>query len=113
MLYFIFLAIAIIPCVIYAIVVMMEIPGLADERLGVLEELPEDIGEWKIDTDSPQARAAETEGQSCETRLWLVSGGDFLGREKILRQVRYLDKESGEVVRVEKDVRVKRKRVKK
>ena len=113
MLYFVFLGIAILICVIYAVVVMAYIPGLADERLGVLEELPEDVGEWKIDTNSAQARSAQAEGLVCETRLWRDGGSDFLGREKILRQVRYLDPETREVVRAEKDVRIKRKRVKK
>ena len=113
MLYFVFLGIALLFCVIYAVVVMVYVPGLADERLGELEELPEDVGEWNIDTNSAQAHSARAEGLICETRLWIEGGGDFLGREKILRQVRYLDPETKEVVLAEKDVRIRRKRVKK
>ncbi len=112
MLFAILLGMALIPCVIYAVVAMLEVPGMADERLGVLEDLPSDVGEWVADTDSAQARAAAEKGLACETRLWIDPEGDFFKREKILRQVRYLDPESGDVVRSEPDVRVKRRRIK-
>ena len=112
MLFAILLGMALIPCVIYAVVAMLEVPGMADERLGVLEDLPQDVGEWIVDTESAQAIAAAKEGLTCETRLWIDPEGDFLKREKIMRQVRYLDPDTGDVVRSEKDVRVKRRRVK-
>lgn len=113
MIYFVFLGIAFLLCVCYALVVLAYVPGLADERLGVLEELPEDADQWKIDTESTQAQAAHANGLICETRLWIDGHGDFLCREKILRQVRYLDPDTHEVVRSEKDVRIWRRRVKK
>jgi hypothetical protein len=44
--YFAFIFIAIGVVVIYGIVVMLEVPGLAKERLGELEPLPSDLNEW-------------------------------------------------------------------
>ncbi|MCZ6835123.1 MAG: hypothetical protein O7G85_05050 [Planctomycetota bacterium] len=113
MLYALLLCVALVPCVIYAVVVLMEVPGMADERLGVLEELPDDVGEWKLDTESEQARAAIDDGLICETRLWITTSIMQFNREKIYRQVRYLDPRTLDVVRSEKDIRIKRKRVKK
>lgn len=108
--FLLFLAIAIIPCVIYAVIVLLEVPGMAEERLGVLEDLPEDAGEWKADTASEAARAAADDGLIRETRLWIDTSG-ALGREKIYRQARYRDRDTGDVVRAEKDVRIRRRRV--
>ena len=112
MLYLLFLGIALVPCVIYAVVVILEVPGMADERLGTLEALPDDVGEWKIDSDSEATRSAAAEGLVRETRLW-INPNDLFGRKKIYRQVRYLDRETLDLVRTEKDVRIRRKRVKK
>ncbi len=112
MLYLLFLFIALVPCVIYVVVAMLEVPGMADERLGTLEELPDDVGEWKTDTESDEARSATAEGLVRETRLW-INPHDLFGRKKIYRQTRYLDRKTLDVVRTEKDVRIRRKRVKK
>ncbi len=112
MLYLLFLGIALVPCVIYAVVVMLEVPGMADERLGTLEALPDDVGEWSVDTDSEPAQAAAAQGLVRETRLW-INPNDLFGRKKIYRQVRYLDRETLDLVRTEKDLRIRRKRVKK
>lgn len=87
--------------------------GLADKRRGMLKMPPDDAGEWKVDTDSEQVRAARRLSLICETRLSIDTCKDLLNREMIFRQVRYLDQKTGEVVRAEKDVRIKRRRVKK
>ena len=112
MLYLLLVLIALVPCVIYAIVVMLEVPGMADERFGVLEALPEDIGEWKPEPDEDAIPDAATEGLIRETRLW-INPNDLFGRKKMYRQVRYLDPETQEVLHTEKDVRIRRKRIKK
>ena len=109
MIYVFFATIFLVPVVIYVIVAMMEVPGMADERLGVLEDIPDDVNEWKVDLDSPQAIKAKDDGLICETRLWIDTS---FNRKRIFRQVRYLDTESMDVVRFDKDIRVRRKRVK-
>lgn len=112
MYYLIFLFIAIVPCVIYVWVIWMEVPGFADERLGVLEDLPDNIGKWTRDEESEKAKAAEQEGLIYETRLWIYGNNPFTNQPKIYRQFRYLDSETEEFVRADKDKRYKRKRVK-
>lgn len=93
----------------YVIITLLMIPGLAEERLGKLEDLPADAGQWSVDEQSPQATEAANEGLQRETRYWIDQ--DMLGRERILLQVRYIASD-GRVIRTEPDVRVRRRRVK-
>lgn len=107
-----FIAFFAITGLLYVIITLMTVPGLAEERLGVLEELPERPGEWREDDASPEGRAARACGQQRQWRLWIDPEGGWLGRERILRQVRYLDAQTGELLRTEPDQRVRRRRVK-
>lgn len=96
---------------IYVIVSLMVIPGMAEERLGRFRrsgELPNDADHWRDDADSPAGRAARGEGLRRQTRLWIDADRDWLGRERILRQVRYVD-EQEQVIRTEPDRRIKRR----
>lgn len=104
--------------IIYVIGTLAFIPGLADERLGRLEEFPEEAGEWVDDpgdartgTDdaTPSSQPRASTGLRRQSRLWIDPAPDWLGRERIFRQVRYLDSE-GIVVRVGPEVRVRRRR---
>lgn len=94
----------------YVIVTLAIIPGVAEERLGRLEKLPESIGEWEDDASSPEAQAAREEGLRRQSRLWIDADRDWLGRKRVLRQVRYIDA-SDRVIRTELDRRVRRRRV--
>ncbi len=96
--------------VFYAILTLLIIPGLAEERLGKLEALPDTIGAWCDDETSPDGVAARQEGLRRQTRLWVDHEFDWLGRERILRQVRYLDR-AGRVVKTEREKRIRRRRI--
>jgi hypothetical protein len=98
--------------VIYLTVVFRAVPGAIDERLGKLEELPSNLGEWSTDRDSETAKQAAAEGLVRETRILLESGKGLLGGEKIVEQARYRDGPGGRIVRVEPERRWNRRRTK-
>lgn len=99
-----FIAFFVLVGVVYIVLTLLVIPGLAEERLGKLEPLPADAEQWKTDPDG------ETPGVQRETRLWIDR--DMLGRQRITRQIRYVDEHTGEVVATEPDQRVRRRRIK-
>ena len=96
--------------VAYVIITLLFIPGLAEERLGRLEDLPEDAGRWRVDEQSPEAQQAAMDDLQREMRYWIDR--DWLGRERIMLQCRYVAPSTGEVVRTDRDVRVRRRRIK-
>jgi hypothetical protein len=104
------IAVALIIAVLYFFVFFSEVPDVARERFGQLEALPDELGKWRLDEKSAEARAARAEGLARELRVCQDTGGGF-GANKLLRQVRYRSIESGEIVRVEPDEVVKRRRV--
>jgi len=105
-----FVAFFILVGLAYVIITLMVIPGLAEERLGSLEELPEDAEQWRVDEHSPEAAEARLRNLQRETRLWIDH--DMLGRERITRQFRYVDPQTGEVVGSDPDQRITRRRIK-
>jgi hypothetical protein len=104
-LYVFLLVIAALAIAVYLLLVFNNVPGAVEERLGTLEPLPEDIGVWRADAESSAGRAAHAEGLVREVRTFLDDG-------KLVRQVRYKSLANGDIVRVEKDERIKRRRVK-
>jgi hypothetical protein len=99
-------AVAIIGGLIYVLVIYREVPGALEQRLGVLEALPEDVGKWKIDEESEEGKAALQQGQKREVRIFHDRSSD-----RLLRQVRYRNRATNEVTRVEPDELIKRKRI--
>ncbi len=99
---------AVIGGLFYLLVVQREVPGLVEQRFGVLEALPEDINEWRIDDESEDGKAATAQGLKREVRLFHDAHAG-----KLLRQVRYRNRATNAVVRVEPDEVVKRKRIRK
>lgn len=88
----------------YVALFMTHVPGAMEERFGKLEPLPEDLGKW-VREETPTE-----EGLIAERRhLYRESTG--LGGDKLLLQVRYRDPTSNEIVRVEPERVIKRKRV--
>ncbi|MES1186552.1 MAG: hypothetical protein ABUL60_22255 [Myxococcales bacterium] len=85
-------------------------PGLKEERFGVLEPLPPNLGKWEHDVESEAGRAASADGKKLEVRLLFEEGG-LLGSGKLLRQSRLRDAQSNEIITVLADEIVKRKRV--
>lgn len=85
-------------------------PGLKEERFGVLEPLPPNLGRWEVDTDSDAGRAAATEGKKREVRLLFEEGG-LIGSGKLTRQARLRDAATNEILQILPDEAVKRRRI--
>jgi hypothetical protein len=106
MFYFFLVLVGIIGIGVYVLFIFNLVPGAQEERLGVLEPLPEDVGRWHADADSDASKAATREGLVREVRHYFY---EATGR--LVLQVRYKHAETGEIVRVEPDRAVKRKRI--
>ena len=99
---------ALIGIAIYLFLVVNLVPGAAEERVGVLEPLPPDVGTWKQDTESDAGRAAAANGRTREVRYYF-----YETRSLLVRQVRYRNPTTGEILRAESDEVVRRRRVRK
>jgi len=86
-------------------------PGLREERFGVLEPLPPNLGKWQTDTESDAGRAAAAAGKKREVRLLFEAGG-LIGSGKLSRQTRLRDATSNEILEVLPEEEVPRKRIK-
>jgi hypothetical protein len=105
-------AVAFIGGLLYVLVIHREVPGAVEQRFGVLEALPEDVGKWKIDEDSEEGKEAAAKGLKREVRIFHdQSASGMLSSGKLIRQVRYRNRATNAVVRVDPDEPVKRKRV--
>jgi hypothetical protein len=93
---------------LYVLFVLNLVPGAKEERLGVLEPLPSDTGTWKAETESEEARAAEQEGLVREVRHYFYEADG-----RLVLQVRYKQRDTAEVVRVDAERSVKRRRIRK
>ena len=91
---------------IYLLFIFNLVPGAAEERLGVLEPLPPDVGVWKKDESSDAARAAGAEGLVREIRHYF-----YESEGKLVAQARYRSADTGEIVRVDPETAVRRKRL--
>jgi hypothetical protein len=85
-------------------------PGLKEERFGVLEPLPPDLGKWQLDPDSEAGKAASADGKKLEVRYLFEEGG-LLSAGKLLRQSRLRDGATNDIVTVLPDEPIKRRRV--
>ena len=85
-------------------------PGLKEERFGVLEPLPEKLGQWQDDIESEAGRAAAAAGQKREVRLLFEEGGLF-SSGRLLRQARLRDASTNKILSVLPDEVVKRRRI--
>jgi len=105
--YFFLLLVAAIGGVIYFWFMLQSVPGMSEERLGTLEPLPPDVGVWKRDEDSPEARSAKDRGLVREVRFYYDESN-----HRLYRQARYRSLETDDIVETEADQLVKRRRVK-
>src|SRR5262245_60606169 len=106
------LGLAFIGGVIYLFLVQGNVPGLVEQRFGVLEALPDDVGKWESDDQSDEGKAAASRGLRREERLFHDPNARGFGAGgKLVRQVRYRNRATDEIVKVEPDEVVKRKRV--
>lgn len=94
--------------VAYLSIMFNAVPGAIDERLGVLEALPENLGQW-FDDSSPEAQALLSQGKRKEVRYLLEPGGLFRG-QVVVKQTRIRDTASNEIVEVLPETRTRRRR---
>ena len=113
MFYVFLLIVAAAGVAIYLLFILREVPGAAEERLGMLEALPPDIGQWKKDQDSAEGKAALDRGELREVRFFYDRGSGGFGSGKLLKQVRYRSVASNDILRAEPDQQIKRRRVRK
>lgn len=109
MFYLFLLGVAALGGVIYLLLVMGLVPGLKEARFGVLEPLPPGLGEWQKDAETDQASAGAVRREKREVRYLFEEGG-LIGSGKLLRQVRFRDALTDQIVRVAPDEVVKRQR---
>lgn len=110
--FFLFLlVVAALGIAVYLVFIFNLVPGAAEERLGVLEPLPKDIGQWHIDPDSALGKAALERNQQREERLFFEEGKGVFAQGRLVRQVRFRSLSSQEIVEVLPDEPVKRKRI--
>ena len=76
--------IAIVGGLLYMLVIQREVPGVVEQRFGVLEALPPDVGKWKVDADSEEARMALRQGLRREVRVFYD-----VQKGTLTRQTRY------------------------
>ncbi|MEO7032310.1 MAG: hypothetical protein ABI548_00650 [Polyangiaceae bacterium] len=106
MFYVFLLIVAALGVAVYLVFIFKLVPGAAEERLGVLEPLPDDIGQWHADEESEQGKAALVRERKREERLFFEEG-----RGRLVRQVRYRNLSDNAIAEVEPDQPVKRKRI--
>ena len=110
--FFVFLLIvAALGIAVYLVFIFKLVPGAAEERLGVLEPLPDDLGKWHVDEASELGRAALERNRKREERLFFEEGKGLLAQGRLVRQVRYRNLSSNAIEEVEPDKPVKRKRI--
>jgi hypothetical protein len=100
--------IAVVGVVMYTLLIQRAVPGVAEQRFGVLEPLPDDVGKWVSDTESEQGAVAVKQGLRREVRMW----HDPNKPETLTKQVRYKNPATGAIVRVDPEETVKRRRIK-
>ena len=111
MFYLFLLVVAALGVCVYLVFIFKLVPGAAEERLGVLEPLPADIGQWQVDEASPEGQRARELGRKREVRLFFEEGRGLFAQGRLVRQVRYRNAESNAIEEVEPDQLLKRKRI--
>ena len=106
MFYFFLVLVGIAGVGIYVLFIFNLVPGAQEERLGVLEPLPADVGRWHADDTSEAGRQAGRDGLVREERHYF-----YEATGKLVLQVRYKQSDTGDIVRVEPERAVKRNRI--
>ena len=111
MFYVFLLIVAALGIGVYLVFIFKLVPGAAEERLGVLEPLPADIGQWHVDAESEEGKAALARNRKREQRLFFEEGKGLMAQGRLVRQVRYRNAETNSIEEVDPDEPVKRKRI--
>jgi hypothetical protein len=102
---------ALVGVAVYLIFIFKLVPGAAEERLGVLEPLPDDLGVWQVDEVSALGKAAFSRHRKREQRLYFEEGKGLFAQGRLVRQVRYRNLSTNAIEEIEPDQPVKRKRI--
>jgi hypothetical protein len=94
--------VAAIGAISYVLMFFSHVPGAKDERLGVLEDLPADLGTW-IEEETDEA------GLIKEKR-YLLADSSGVDLSRLVIQVRYKNPDTSEIVRVLPEQSYRRKR---
>jgi hypothetical protein len=103
--------VALVGVAVYLVFIFKLVPGAAEERLGVLEPLPDDLGVWHVDEGSTLGQAAFSRHRKREQRLYFEAGKGLFSQGRLVRQVRYRNLSTNVIEEVEPDQPVKRKRI--
>jgi len=112
MAFLLMIGIALLGGVIYAFIAMASVPGVKQERLGELEGLPKDVGKWRVDSSSSEAKRAQAEGLIREVRHFYHEPRGFGGAGRLVLQVRYRYAVSRKIAHIEPERIVERRRIK-
>jgi hypothetical protein len=113
MFYLFLLVVGVLAIGVYVLFIFSQVPGAKEERLGVLEPLPSDLGKWLPDESSPEAADAAAHGQRREVRTLYEEAFGLFSSGRFVRQVRYRNAETNEIERVEPDQVFRRRRIRK
>jgi hypothetical protein len=113
MFYLFLLFVAALAIRIYVLFILSQVPGAKEERLGVLEPLPSDLGKWLSDESSPEGVEAAAKGLRREVRTRYEDAFGLFSSGRIIRQVRYRNAETNAIERIEPDQVFKRRRIRK
>ena len=110
MFYLFLLIVGLLAIGVYVLFIFSQVPGAKEERLGVLEPLPSDLGKWLNDDSSPDGTEAAAKGLRREARTLYEEGGLF-SSGRFVHQVRYRNVDTNGIERVEPDQVIKRRRI--
>jgi hypothetical protein len=99
--------ISVVGVVLYTFIIQRAVPGNVEKRFGVLEPLPENVGQWEVDTQSDEGASAVKRGLRREVRFWHDPN-----KGTLTKQVRYKNPATGAIVDVEPEQAIKRRRIK-
>lgn len=105
--------IGVLAAAVYVLVVYRAVPGAASERLGELAPLPDDLGQWQNDSSSPEAEQAARHNETLEVRSWHYPSTGLFSNGKLVKQLRYRNRDTGSIVRTGPDQKLTRLRIKK
>lgn len=109
MIYLFVVIIGAIGTIAYLSIMLNAVPGALDERLGKLEDLPPNLGEWQTDESSAEGAALLQQGKRMEVRYLLEQGGLFR-RQAIVKQSRVRDAATKEILEILPEERNRRRR---
>lgn len=106
MIYVFLMGIVVVGTAVYLAIMYTAIPGAVEERLGAYEQLPGPLDVWMEDP----ANASQDPAVTREVRYLLERGKGLFSGEQLVKQSRLRHRESGEIIEVLAEERMKRRR---